>query len=226
VSVSAVEVKSGTIAASSTATVTIATSLTTNDRVVAIIYKTGTTGTPTATGLGTWTAEVSGTGTVDHYMFSMSGVTGGGNITLGVGAAVSGDYVVYVLRSSISAAVTKHGATQSASTSDTGSVVNSCTANMFACVASMVTGGATITGTYPGASAVPSSGWTLDYTGGNTATKYASVTLLANANVQSGGTASASTTWVNTLGVFTDGDTSTPTGPLTNTFVGWGYPIF
>jgi hypothetical protein len=226
VSVSSVETKSGTIAATSNVNVTISTTLTTNDMVVVLVNKTGTTGTPGASGLGTWTTEVAGTANLDHYMFSMTGVTGGGVINVSVGGTgQSGDYVVYVLRSSIGAAVTKHGSSQEVTSAGSPSVA-SCLRNMFTCLTAIATTG-TIT-SYPGAAAVPSTGWATDYIGGNTGAHYVSQTLAANANVAgaAGTVNTGSPLWVTTLGVFKDGDTSTPSGPLTNTFIGWGHPIF
>lgn len=225
--VSAVEVLSGPIATAGSATPTITTTLRASDRVVIALIKVGTAGTPSVSGLGaTWTAHQSGTTTTDHFLWSASGITGGGTVTITVGSA-AGDYVIWVLRSSVDQSITHHGSGKadggvSANVSIQTADITSSDTGMYAVGAAFAVSG---TLTFPHGNSLPSSGWTLDDTGSNTVSSFISRQLSASGSVR-GAMSSSNAGGVAVLaGVFTDGDTgSLP--PLTSTFTGWGNPIF
>lgn len=224
--VSVVESQNGAIATSSSATVTIATSLVPTDRLVVMVMKVSTAGTPSVSGLGTWTTLQAGSSSLDHYLFTTTGITGGGNITVSVGSA-AGDYVVFVLRSSITASITVHGSGKfdSIPAANAASQVADITGGltgMFVCAAANASAG---TLTFPHSTALPVGSWTTARVGTNTTSKFISQTLAANTTVRVPASASAIASVALLVGVFTDGDTGAPPA-LTSTFIGWGNPIF
>jgi hypothetical protein len=204
--VSAVEVLTGSIAASGTGTPTITTSLASTDMVVVVLLKSTTSGTPGVSGLGTWTNLQAGTGTRDHYIWTMTGVTGGGSITITPNGPAS-DYVVYVLRRSDAAAVTAFGSGKidnsfiSTNTQISVADINSATAGMFV-IGVASPGAATLT--FPHANMLPASGWTTDFNGSNSIVRFLSQTMSANSTVRVAASSSAGvgTSWALLAAVF------------------------
>lgn len=99
--VNAVETLTGFVAALGTGSPVITTSLVPTDRVVVLVLKDGTSGTPLVSGLGaTWSNLFIETSVRDFYVISTTGVTGGGTLTIN-GFTSSGDYIVMVLRSTL-----------------------------------------------------------------------------------------------------------------------------
>lgn len=184
--IDAVEILTGAIAASSSGTPTVTTTLRPSDCVVVALIKSSTTGTPSISGLGaTWTNHQAGTSLFDHYLWSASGVTGGGTVTINVGSA-SGDFVVWVLRSAIDSPITAHGTSKGDGTTGAGVSVQatdiaSATTGMFAVGAAVVTSG---TLTFPSADNLPASGWTTDRDGTNSVCRFISRELSANGTVR------------------------------------------
>lgn len=224
--VSIAETLDGAIATSGSAVVTITTALVPTDRLVVMVVKSSTAGTPSVSGLGTWTTLQAGTSSLDHYLFTTTGVTGGGNITISVGSA-AGDYVALVLRSTVSASVTVHGSAKfdtipAANTATQAADITAALTGMAVFASAGATGG---TLTFPHATALPSSGWTTGRTGTNSNSKFIYQVLAADTTVRVPASISSIASLALLVGVFTDGDSGAPPA-LTSTFVGWGNPIF
>lgn len=91
------------VTASTAHVVTVTTSLVPSDLVVVIVPTLGNAlYNITPSGLGTWSAELTGmSGGTNRYgvrVFTLTGVTGGGNITLSQGTLNTASYVVFVVR--------------------------------------------------------------------------------------------------------------------------------
>lgn len=222
--VSIIETIGGTIAAFGSATPTVTTTLATTDRVVVVISKTGTAGTPSVSGLsGTWVADVTNTVTFDHYIFSTGSVTGSGTVTVSVGSA-AGDYMLYVLRSSVSNAVVfVNGAANNIAAATSGTLLSlsaASTSNGSMHLVSGYAGAGTID--IPHSSASPNTGFTSDRTVGS-GLKYLSraapadesITVVMTANTAYNGSVARANYY----------DNNVPTPPASG-FTGWGVPIF
>lgn len=225
-SVSSIETLDGTNAASTSATVTVTTSLVPTDRLVVLYVKSGVGGVPVISGLGTWTNLQSHTITRDAVLVTMTGATGGGNVTINPGTSgASGDYVLFVLRGSGGGQVDVFGS-QSARVSSGGAAttadITSATAGMFVCASGTVDPGAGVV--FPGASTLPASGWTTTRTATNTDGKFIHQVLSSGSTVRMNVTNGTGTgAALSLVGVFSEAAT---TPPLASTFVGWGNPIF
>jgi len=193
VTVSAIEVLPASLAGSTSGTPTVTTSLVSTDRVVVALLKQATAGTPSISGLGaTWNIDASLTATADTYIWSATGITGGGTITVNPNSTSPSDLIVWVIRASNSASVslvnaqtlTFGAAVASTVRSTTGAAT---TAGAFVAGAAWVTAGSITLPT----SSTPASGWTTDHTSG-TAVKAISQTLSSGATVSVGVTSSAS----------------------------------
>ena len=160
--VSVIESVARPFTSSGSDTVSITTTLLTTDRVVIIVQKGTLTGTPSASGLGgTWNTDLFSTAAVDYYIFSTSGVTGTGTVTVSglstAPAAVTG----LVLRASNGAAVVflngnmNSGAVAAAGTLATSSASNTAGALL---IGSCRSDSGTLT--FPDASSTPNSGFT------------------------------------------------------------------
>jgi len=164
VTVSAVETIIRPHIAASSDTVTITTTLVATDRVVIIVSKDSTAGTPSASGLGgTWVADVANTSTVDLYVLSAAGMTGTGVVTVN-NMGVGGYLTAFVLRSDVGNAVRFTAGNAANGNSLTGPLGTSSATEL---AGSFVIGAAYIsvsggTGVFPEASSSPSSGWTSD----------------------------------------------------------------
>lgn len=226
--VSSVETHSGAIASLGSATPTITTSLVPTDRVVVLLMKSATAGTPSVSGLGaTWTTLQAGIATKDHYMFTATGVTGGGTVTVSVGSA-SGDYALWVLRSSVSASITTFGSQRidsgfiAANTAIQTTDISTALQGMFACAAASV-GAGTIT--FPHANMLPASGWSTTFDGSNSVVRFLHQQLASDSTVRAAASSTTASSWSLLVGVWSDGDTG-GLPPLTSTFIGWGNPVF
>lgn len=222
--VSSIETFNGAIAGGDSAVLTVTTSLVPTDRLVVILLKSSTTSTPTVTGLGTWSVLQSMVVTRDTYLFTASGITGGGNVTISPGTP-SADYVMFVLRGSGGEQVNVFGS-QIARTTTGGTTttadISSALTGMFVCVGGNADPGAGVV--LPGAGTLPLAGWTTTRTATNTDGKFIHQILSGDstvrANITSGSGGGAT---IVTVGVFSEA--SVPS-PLESTFIGWGNPIF
>lgn len=220
--VTAIETHFGAIAAGASAVVSVSTSLVATDRLVLVLYKTSTTGTPSVTGLGTWSVLEQVIVTRDSYLYTMTGATAGGNLTI-TPTSLAADYALYVLRGGggqVDVFGSEQGYTSSGTASET-PAISGALGGMFVVAAVAATAGATIT--FPAGTSVPSSGWSADYTGVNNNAFFISNGLSAGANVVVGVTATSGTAKTILVGVFSE---AAGLPPLTSTFVGWGNPIF
>lgn len=195
VTVSAIEVIGTSLPGSVDATPTVTTSLVSTDRVVVVMLKRSTASGPVISGLGaTWNPDAALTSTADTNVWSATGITGGGTITVsGLGTGQS-DVIVYVLRASSGAATSLVNAqtlTFGAAVSGTvrSATGASTTAGAFVIGAGWVSAGTIALPT----SATPASGWTTDHTNG-TAVKAISQTLSSGATVVVALTSSSSFT--------------------------------
>jgi hypothetical protein len=141
------------------------------DLIVVVVSKTSTAGTPSVSGLGaTWTTVLAQSTTRDFYIFSTSGTTAGGDISInaGVGSVIS----VHVFRSSLGDTPSVHYAAVSPwlqATSDPADEVSGAT--VAAPSGSMAVGFGAHTGgtsTFPASGVVPSSGWSTLFSGAHT----------------------------------------------------------
>jgi hypothetical protein len=193
VTVSAIEVIPVSLPGSVNATPTVTTTLVANDRVVVLSLKQATAGTPAITGLGaTWNLDASLTSTADTYIWSATGVTGSGTITVSGLSTGPSDVIVYVLRASSGAAISLVNAQTLTFGAAAGGTVRA-TTGAAATAGSFVTGASWISAgsiTLPSTS-TPASGWTTDHTSG-TVVKGISQTLSSGATVSVGVTSSAS----------------------------------
>lgn len=221
--VSSIEVIAAT--SGGTGTPTITTSLVSTDRVVVLLAKVGPTGTPAVTGLGaTWVIDASATTTHDHYVFSATGVTGGGALSI---TASAGDYIVHVLRSSVATTPYLVSAQSTTYAFAAAATVRTLT-GAAAAAGSMVLGTARVSaGTidFPRTGTTPASGWTTDWTNG-TVVKSISQQISANETVALSLTSSAGHSAALLQAIYYDDDVPAGPSPLVNTFVGWGNPIF
>ena len=207
------------------ASVSVTTTLTGNDRVVVAIVKSTTTGTPTASGFSaTWTNNAFYTlSAADVVFMSASGMTGTGTVTV-AGLSTGADIVVYVLRSSVGNAVVYSvgsgagNASIAANTALTTSS-NSALAGSMLFMAGGVNAG-NITMPYTGAS--PSSGWTQDRL---TASRRKFMHLSTASDTALIGSLTSDTTYPGACVVASYYDNDVPTPPPSS-FTGWGVPIF
>lgn len=144
----------------------VTTTLQPNDRVVVITTKASTSGTPTVSGLGaTWANDIANSASMDLYVASASGITGGGTVSIsGLGLSNDGDVTIFVLRSSRGNAVTFANGNAANNGTAAANAVTSTTAGTApsaGCLAFAVgqVGGGTIT--FPATGTAPSSGWTI-----------------------------------------------------------------
>ncbi|MDR6907460.1 hypothetical protein J2X63_003168 [Agromyces sp. 3263] len=193
VTVSAIEVLHTSLPGSVNATPTVTTSLVPTDRVVVMSLKQNTASGPGISGLGaTWNADAALTTTADTNIWSATGITGGGTITVtGLGTGPS-DVIVYVLRASngavsslVNAQTLPFGAAVAGTVRSTSGTA--ATAGSFVAAASWISVGTISLPT----SSTPASGWTTDHTG-STNVKAISQTLSTGATVSVGVTSSSS----------------------------------
>lgn len=207
--ISAVEVIPSDVAANTTAVLAVTTTLRASDRVVVMLLKSSTAGTPSISGLGaTWTAHIASGTTLDHNLWSATGLTGTGSISVASGGTSSvGDCIAWVLRSSSDSAIVLHGSTEAVSSAATAGVTTStpditgCTAGMFAVGGALTTSGAALT--FPHGDTVPPSGWTVDDIGGGTKSKFISRQLTASGLVRLVDSAAGTGNHAVIAGVFT-----------------------
>jgi len=214
----------GAIAAFGSATPAVTTTLVTTDRVVVVVSKNGSAGTPSVSGLsGTWVANVTNTSTFDHYIFSTGSVTGTGTVTVNVGSS-AGDYLLYVLRSDVSNAVVfVNGGANNVAAANGGVLLSLSSASTSAGSLHLVSGyisGGTLS--LPESSSSPNSGFTTDRSNG-TQGLYLSRSAPADESIQMSLT--SSTVYNGSIARANYYDNHVPTPPSSG-FVGWGVPIF
>lgn len=164
----AIEILHGQTPVNTAATPTITTALVPTDRVVVVVVKNATTGTPIVTGLGaTWVGDVVQSSGADLYIISATGITGGGVVTVNPNSiGFVAEWAVYVVRSDAGVASTKSfGAGVTASISPAGAIVSTLAAQSSLAGAFVVAAGWVSSGTidFPQASSTPSTGWTADH---------------------------------------------------------------
>ena len=223
------ETNGGTIATFGSATPAITTTLASTDRVVVIVSKAGSAGTPSVSGLGgTWVTNVSNATTFDLYIFSTSSVTGTGTVTVNVGSS-AGDYALYVLRSDVANAVVfTNGAATNVAAASGGATLSLASASTLAgsmhLVAGYASGGVL---SLPHSSASPNTGFTTDRSIGTNGL-YLSRSVPADESITA--VMSSDIPYNGALARANYYDNHVPTGggpsPLTSTFIGWGNPIF
>lgn len=219
-----IETIGGAVAAAGTGSPVVTTSLLATDRVVVVVSKQSTSGTPSVSGLGgTWTNHVANTAAQDLYIISTAGVTGGGTLTI-LGYSSAGDYVVYVLRSSIATTPYLTSGTSNNVTGATAGTLVSLSAVAVSAGGLVIAAGSVSNGTmdFPQASSDPAGGWTTDRTGSN-AGKFIHQSFGADDTVALSLTSSGVFSGALGRAVYFDDDVASP---LTSTFVGWGSPIF
>lgn len=215
----------GSIATFGTATPAITTSLVSTDRVVVVVQKGGTAGTPSASGLGgTWVTDVSITSTYDEYIISTSGVTGTGTVTVSVGSS-AGDYQLYVLRSSVSNAVVFVSGSGNQASAAGGGTLLSLTSSSVSAGSLWLVGGNVGSGTlvFPHSSSSPNSGYTTDRSV-SAGLKYLSRQVAADESMSITLTDAAAYNGAIIRANYYDNNVPTP--PPSSGFTGWGVPIF
>jgi len=104
--VTAIETVVVATATSSSNTITIAGPVAATDRIVVLVSKDTTSATPSPSGLGaTWATDVVNNSLRDHYVFSATGITAGGVITVAGLSTTETDLTAWVLHSTTSAQV-------------------------------------------------------------------------------------------------------------------------
>ena len=164
-----IELIHGTIAPSATGSVTITTALVPTDRVALVVVKNTTSGTPVPSGLGTWTTHANLGSPMDVYLYSTTGVTGGGTFTITISQPSSSEYAAYVLRSDTGLATTPTIPSMTSGSVVTGTINTPITtlpagtspAGSFVIAVGWGVIGSTIS--FPHAASVPSGGWTIDH---------------------------------------------------------------
>jgi hypothetical protein len=195
VTVSAIEVIGTSLPGSTNATPTVTTSLVPNDRVVVVSLKQTTASGPSVSGLGaTWNVDSALTSTADTNVWSATGITGGGTITVAGLSTPPSDVIVYVLRKSDGSAISLVNAQTLAFGAAVAGTLRSAagqaaSAGSFVIGASWMNNGTIALPT----SSTPASGWTTDHTSG-TNVKAISQTLSSGVTVVVGVTSSSSFT--------------------------------
>lgn len=185
--VSAVETIVRPSTTSGSQTVDITTTLLTTDRVVIVVQKGTSTATPTPSGLGaTWSTDVVNSSSIDFYVFSGSGVTGSGTVTISGLSTQAAFVTAFVLRSSTGTAVTfQNGNVNIGATAGEGTLAT--TTDTAAAGAFVIGSGWLQTGTptFPHGSTTPASGWSTvrDTTAGTAVNKVIAQTLASSASV-------------------------------------------